>query len=71
MLKTYCTVFIQRFQNLNTCVDHIITGQYFTSNFRHELWHLLRNHYNEFRPEQKHHVSEAIAGLAETDETGQ
>jgi hypothetical protein len=60
----------QRFQNLNTYVDHVITKEYFTGTFRHELWQLLRNHYKQLRPEQKHHVWEAIVGLVETDETG-
>lgn len=60
----------QRFQCLNTYLGCVITGQYFTNNFRHELWHLLRNHYNEFGPEQRHCVGEVIVGLTKTDEAG-
>lgn len=61
----------QRFIYLHGYVDHVITGQYFTSNFRHELWHLLNNHYKEFGTEQRHRVLEAIDGLTETDNSGQ
>lgn len=58
----------QRFQYLSTYVDRVITEQYFTSNIRHELWHLLSNHYNELGPERKQCVLNVIAGLVETDE---
>lgn len=61
----------QQFQDLNVYVDRVITNQYFTANFRHELWHLLRNHYNEFKPEQRHKVLEVIESLTETDDAGQ
>lgn len=55
---------------LNIYVDRVIAEQYFTSNFRHELWHFLRNHYNEFGLEQKRCVLDLISGLADTDEDG-
>ncbi|HUX29518.1 MAG TPA: hypothetical protein VMV78_02690 [Thiobacillus sp.] len=58
----------QKFQSLNIYLDRVITEQYFTSNFRHELWHFLRNHYNEFGLEQKRRVLDFISVLAETDE---
>lgn len=61
----------QRFIYLSSYVDRIITGQYFTSNFRHELWNLLNNHYKEFGTEQKRRVLEAVDGLTETGETEQ
>lgn len=35
------------------------------------MWHLLKNHYNEFRPEQKSRVLEIIKNLIVIDETGQ
>jgi hypothetical protein len=61
----------QRFIYLSSLVDRVVTGQYFTSNFRHELWNLLNNHYKEFGTEQKCRVLEIIDGLTETAETEQ
>lgn len=61
----------QRFGYLGSYVDRVITGQYFTSNFRHELWNLLNNHYKEFGPELKRRVLETVDGLTETGETEQ
>jgi len=61
----------QRYIYLSSYVDHVITGQYFTSNFRHELWNLLNNHYKEFGVEQKRRVLEIVDGLTETGETEQ
>lgn len=60
----------QQFQYPNAYVDHI-NIDHFNDNFRHELWHLLKNHYREFRPEQKSRVLEIIKNLAIIDETGQ
>lgn len=61
----------RRYQELRQMVDRVIVGQYFTSNFRHELWHLLHNHYLEFSEEEKRRVQDAIADLLEVDERGQ
>lgn len=60
----------QQFKELNAYVDHININ-HFNDNFRHELWHLLKNHYSEFRPEQKSQILEIIKNLTIFDETGQ
>lgn len=61
----------QRFIYLSSYVDRVITGQYFTSNFRHELWNLLNNHYKELGAEQKRRVLETVDDLTQTGETEQ
>lgn len=58
----------QRFQYLNTYVDRVITDQHFTSNFQHELWHLLHDHYEQFSGNEKGLVQKAIDDLVELDE---
>jgi hypothetical protein len=60
----------QRYPALSQMVDHVIVTQYFTSNFRHELWHLLHNHYPQFSTDQKQRVQDTIAALHEVDENG-
>lgn len=61
----------QQFKILNTYVDNVICNGYFTCNFRHELWHLLKNYYKEFTPDQKQRVLEIIYSLVEMDENDQ
>ncbi len=62
----------QQFQFLNNCADHVISREYFNnSNFRHELWHFLRNHYKELGLVQKKCVLSIVNDLIETDENGQ
>lgn len=60
----------QQFQYLSAYIDHI-NKNHFNDNFRHELWHLLRNHYSEFRPEQKFKILETINNIVIFDETRQ
>jgi hypothetical protein len=61
----------QRFRFMSTCVDYVISKEYFNSNYRHEIWHLLRNHYQELGPEQKRSVLIIINDLTEMEESGQ
>lgn len=58
----------QQFIYLRNHVDCIITKQYFTSNFRHEMWNLLNRHYKDFGKEQQQRVLEVIDDQAEADE---
>lgn len=51
-------------------VAQVIVKQHFESNFRHELWHLLHNHYPEFSGTQKRQVQEVIESLVEVDGDG-
>lgn len=55
---------------LRALVGPVLDGQYFTSNFRHELWHLLRNHYLLFSDKEKAQALDAIVGLKDSDEAG-
>jgi len=61
----------QQFRHLNDCANLIISREYFNGNFRHELWHFLRNHYQELRPDQQQGVLSIVNDLIETDESGQ
>ncbi|MDO8996887.1 MAG: hypothetical protein Q7U77_09675, partial [Sediminibacterium sp.] len=60
----------QQFQYLSAYVDQI-NIDHFNDNFRHELWHLLKNHYSRFHPDQKSRVLETIKNLATLDDTGE
>ena len=53
----------QHYQHLSQLVERVIVSQYFSSNFRHEMWHLLRNHYPQFSVDEKRLVQKAIASL--------
>ncbi|MDQ3563778.1 MAG: hypothetical protein M3436_06450 [Pseudomonadota bacterium] len=61
----------QRYEQLSQLVGRAIVAEHFTSNFRHELWHLLHNRYPQFSPNEKVLVQEAIVRLAEKDESDQ
>lgn len=61
----------QQFRHLNDCADHVISREYFNGNYRHELWHFLRNHYQELGPDQKQRVLSIVNDLIENDENGQ
>lgn len=58
----------KRYPVLKNLVDTALFPEYFYDNFRHELWHLLNSHYNEFSPDQKKKVIEIIEGLEVVDE---
>lgn len=61
----------QRYQQIGELTGGVLTEGYFTSNFRHEMWHLLHNHYPQFPPKDRVLVLTAIGQLVETDENGQ
>ena len=60
----------QHYQHLSQLVEQVIVSQHFSSNFRHEMWHLLRNHYPQFSVDEKRLVQKAIASLV-VEENGQ
>lgn len=60
----------QRYQQLGELAGQVLTDRNFTSDFRHELWHLLHNHYRQFSEPERVLVREAIGHLVETDEDG-
>lgn len=41
------------FKQLSDLQRDVIQTRFFSSNFRHELWHLLKNHFAEFQEEEK------------------
>lgn len=61
----------QRYQQLGELVGEILSKEYFTSNFRHEMWHLLHNHYPQLSQEDRARVLATIGQLVEVDENGQ
>ena len=58
----------KQYSVLKNLVDTALLPEYFHDNFRHELWHLLSGHYNEFSSDQKKKVIEIIEGLEVFDE---
>src|SRR3990167_211818 len=58
----------KQYSVLKNLVDTALLPEYFHDNFRHELWHLLNGHYNEFSSDQKKKVIEIIEGLKVVDE---
>jgi hypothetical protein len=60
----------QRFDILNVLVDRIIDMAWFTSNFRHELWHLFNKRFGGFSSEQRASVLSIVGAHVENDETG-
>ena len=61
----------QRYQQLNDLIGRVIIERHFTSNFRHEMWHLLCNHYPEISRQEKALVQGVIAGLVVQDDNAQ
>jgi len=61
----------QRYQQLGELASQVLADQNFTSALRHEMWHLLHNHYRQFSEPEKVLVREVIERLVETDEDGQ
>lgn len=61
----------QRYQQLGELACQVLSNRYFTSNFRHEMWFLLHNHYNQFSGSERALVRETIGQLVRVDENGQ
>lgn len=61
----------QRYQQLSKLIEQVIEERHFTSNFRHEMWHLLRNHYPEFSLQEKALVQGVITGLVVQDDNAE
>lgn len=61
----------QRYEQLGNLTRRLLQECYFTSNFRHEMWHLLHNHYPRFSVKDRALVRETIGRLVATDENSQ
>lgn len=56
------------FDKLKALVDSFLSLEFFQSQFRHELWNLLKNHYSDFTEPQKKRVLEIIEDIEVVDE---
>jgi hypothetical protein len=53
----------RHYRHLYSLADVVLVPIYFSSNFRHELWMLLRNHYRDFSDSLKRRVLDIILNL--------
>ena len=60
----------KNFDKLKSLVDAAIVDTNFSTNLRHELWHLLENHFSQFTLDQKKRVLATIAGFSQIDDKG-
>ena len=58
----------EKFNLLSGLIDNIIVDVNFNNNLRHELWHLLNGHFNDFSVVQQQKVIQIINSLMELDE---
>lgn len=50
----------RRYLQLSGLTGRVISNEYFTNNFRHEMWHLIHNHYSDFSAEDRAQVLDII-----------
>ncbi|MDD1758168.1 MAG: hypothetical protein LUQ22_05495 [Methanotrichaceae archaeon] len=60
----------EKYDVLHSLVDDVLHSEFFKSNYRHEVWHFLNNHYKEFNYNQEKKVIDIIEGLEELDDVG-
>ncbi len=60
----------QKYDHLKSLLSIIITKEYINGIYRHELWHLLHNHYQDFEISHKQMVLELIQDIVVSDEEG-
>jgi len=68
--RTAIYVIDRQYRHLREFVPRAIISNRFTSPYRHEIWHLLHNHYQEFSPSEKTLTVGAITTLVVTDDEG-
>lgn len=56
------------FDKLKSLIDSLLSTEFFQSQFRHEQWNLLKNHYSDFTEPQKAKILEIIEGIEYIDE---
>jgi hypothetical protein len=61
----------QQYQRLADLAGQVLEVRFFTSNFRHEMWHLLNNHYPQFSERHQESVLKIIECLTERDDASQ
>ena len=60
----------RNFYLFHNFIDEVIKKEYLGGNYRHEMWHLLSCHYQNFSKSQKQKVLELILNITETDDEG-
>jgi hypothetical protein len=60
----------EKYAALHGLVDEVLLEEFFESNYRHELWHFLNNHYREFISDHQKKVIDLIEGLKALDDVG-
>jgi hypothetical protein len=60
----------RRFSSLRGLCRKVLETEYFAESYRHEIWHLLHNHFSEFSDEDKAKVESTILGISEGNEAG-
>ena len=60
----------QHFQALCSLVEKVVVEDHFTSNLRHEMWHLLHERYPEFAATERRQVLAIISQKTERDDEG-
>ena len=59
----------EKFKLLSGLIDNIIVDDNFNNNLRHELWHLLNGHFNDFTgPQQQKVIQIIFSKMVELDE---
>jgi len=58
----------QEYEVLEKLLDLVLSGDYFTDGFRHEVWHLLHDRYEKFSAALKQKVAEIIESLEVKDQ---
>lgn len=58
----------KKYSKLSKLVDSILKEEYFSSNYRHEMWHLLNERFGNFRDEQQELVLDIISSIKIKDE---
>lgn len=60
-----------RYDTLKQLTESVTISDYLASNYRHEIWHFLHNHYQDFSDVQKEHIKKIITDIAEFDDDNQ
>jgi hypothetical protein len=60
----------KKYASLHGLVDDVLLPEFFESNYRHEVWHFLNNHYKKLNSDQQIKVIDLIEGLEVLDDVG-
>ncbi len=60
-------------ENFRICgqlIDSLIDSEYFTNNYRHEMWRLLSRNYSQFSNERRKKILKVISAIIRPDDEG-